>query len=612
MSEPSDDVDEGRVIRTDPPEGEEVGVQDPITVVVSGAAAGGSATTEAGIAVPFVIGDSEANARQAITDAGLEVEVVYIDRPAGDQYDDEVMDQSPRVPARLAEGEVVTINVGRAADPPPTHPAATHPADTDAGATHPAAAHPAAAHPAGDHAGAADDSGAADDDERAMTEAGPLWGKQTELAIGNFPIAERPLDVRVARALATIKRHAAVVNLRLGVDGLDAEMVTAIGDAARQVESGELDESFPVDVYQTGSGTSTNMNVNEVIATLASQALGRPVHPNDHVNASQSSNDVVPTAIRLAAIATLAGHTHPRLDTLVGALRDLSERTMGDVKAGRTHLMDATPVTIGQEADAWAGLLDRALQRSRADLGALGELPLGGTAVGTGINAPTGFASEVVAAIAAETGFELRTTPNPMIHQGGQGALAEASSGLRGVAVALTKIANDVRLLASGPAAGLGELLLPELQAGSSIMPGKVNPVLCESVNQVAARVLGNDVTVGYAASQGILELNTYLPVMADALLESATLLGNVAAVFAERCVAGIEVDQQRTRGYAERTSALATALNPLIGYERAAAIVKQAQASGRSIIDVVVAEGVLSADEAKRVLDPLRAAGLG
>jgi fumarate hydratase class II len=444
-----------------------------------------------------------------------------------------------------------------------------------------------------------------------MSDAGPLWGKQTALAIDNFPIAERPLDVRVAHALATIKRHAAIVNLRLGVPGLDPDLVAAIGEAARRIEGGELDDAFPVDVYQTGSGTSTNMNVNEVIANLATQQLGRPVHPNDHVNASQSSNDVVPAAIRLALIAALTAHTHPALATLVGALRDLSGRTMGHVKAGRTHLMDATPVTVGQEADAWAGLVERALRRSRADLATLGELPLGGTAVGTGINAPTGFAAEVVASIAAETGFDLRTTPNPMVHQGGQGALAEASSGLRGIAVALTKVANDIRLLASGPAAGLGELLLPELQAGSSIMPGKVNPVLCESVNQVAARVMGNDVTVGYAASQGILELNTYLPVMADSLLESARLLGNVATVFAERCVSGIEVDEERTRGYAERTSALATALNPIVGYERAAAIVKDAQASGRSIADVVVAEGLLTPEEARRVLDPLRAAGL-
>jgi len=443
-----------------------------------------------------------------------------------------------------------------------------------------------------------------------MSNDAPLWGRQTELAIANFPIANRPLDVRIAHALALIKRHAAAVNARLGVSGVDDDMAAAIGEAARRIEQGQLDQAFPVDVYQTGSGTSTNMNVNEVIAGLASASLGRTVHPNDHVNASQSSNDIVPTAIRLAVIAELLGHTHPSLWSLVGELRSLSERTMAMVKAGRTHLMDATPVTVGQEADAWAGLVERAGNRSVADVAALGELPIGGTAVGTGINAPAGFAAAVVAAIAADTGFDVATTPNPMIHQGGQGALGEASSGLRAVAVALTKVANDIRLLASGPAAGLGELLLPELQAGSSIMPGKVNPVLCESVNQVAARVMGNDVTIGFAASQGILELNTYLPVMADALLESATLVGNVAAVFAQRCVAGITVDEVRTRGYAERTSALATALNPVIGYERAAGVVHTAQDSGRSIIDVVVDEGILTADEARRVLDPLRAAG--
>ena len=444
-----------------------------------------------------------------------------------------------------------------------------------------------------------------------MSNHAALWGTQTELAIGNFPIAHRPLDVRVAHALAAIKRHAAVANAALGVAGVDAAVANAIGDAATRIERGELDDAFPVDVYQTGSGTSTNMNVNEVIARLASDELGRAVHPNDHVNASQSSNDVVPTAIRLAVIRELTGQTHPALALLTESLQALSERTATAVKAGRTHLMDATPVTVGQEADAWSGLLERALNRSIADVDALAELPLGGTAVGTGINAPDGFATAVIGALATETGFPLRTTPNPMVHQGGQGALGEASSGLRAVAVALTKIANDIRLLASGPAAGLGELRLPELQAGSSIMPGKVNPVLCESVNQVAARVMGNDVTVGYAASQGILELNTYLPVIADALLESATLLGNVSRVFAERCVDGITVDEVRTRGYAERTSALATALNPIVGYERAAAIVKESLATGRSIVDLVVESGLLSAEEARRVLDPLRAAGI-
>ncbi len=292
---------------------------------------------------------------------------------------------------------------------------------------------------------------------------------------------------------------------------------------------------------------------------------------------------------------------------MIDAFGTLAERFADVVKAGRTHLMDATPVTLGQEADAWAGLLARALARSEADVDALGELPLGGTAVGTGINAPPEFAPTVIAALAEETRLPLRPTPNPMVHQGGQGALAEASAGLRGIAVALTKIANDIRLLASGPSAGLAELLLPELQAGSSIMPGKVNPVLCESVNQVAARVFGNDATVTFGASQGILELNTYLPVMADALLESGTLLANVCRVFAEKCVSGIEADVEQARSYAERSSALATALNPIIGYARAAELVHRAVDERRSIIDVVVEAGVLEPEEARRVLDPLR-----
>jgi fumarate hydratase class II len=438
-----------------------------------------------------------------------------------------------------------------------------------------------------------------------------LWGAQTELALVNFPIAGRPLDGRVALALCSIKRHAASVNASLGVAGVDERVAGAIATAARRAEAGELHGSFPVDVFQTGSGTSTNMNVNEVLATIATEVLddGTVVHPNDHVNASQSSNDTVPAAIRLAVARQFVHDLHPAVAALVDALRALATRTADVVKAGRTHLMDATPVTVGQEAGAWAGSLDAALARSRSDVDVLGELPLGGTAVGTGINAPAGFATAVIAALADETGLPLRPAADPMIHQGGQGALAEASAGLRGIAVVLTKIANDIRLLASGPSTGLAELRLPELQAGSSIMPGKVNPVLCESVNQVAARVFGNDAVVAFAASQGILELNTYLPVMADALLESGTLLANVSRVFAERCVAGIEADVERCRGYAERTSALATALNPIVGYARAAAIVKRAQAEDRSIVDVVVEEGVLDPDEARRVLDPARLA---
>jgi len=444
-----------------------------------------------------------------------------------------------------------------------------------------------------------------------MADHDPLWGKQTALAIENFPIAGRPLDVRVAVALSAIKRHAAAVNRDLGVPGIDERVASAIEQAARRVEAGDLAHAFPVDVYQTGSGTSTNMNVNEVLATLAAHVLddGTTVHPNDHVNASQSSNDTVPSAIRLAVATELTAQVHPAVGELVAALRRLAERFADVVKTGRTHLMDATPVTVGQEADAWAELLALALARSVADVDALGELPLGGTAVGTGINAPPGFGRKVIALLAEETGLPLRPASFPMAHQGGQGSLAEASAGLRGLAVALTKVANDIRLLASGPSAGIAELLLPELQAGSSIMPGKVNPVLCESVNQVAARVFGNDATVSFAASQGILELNTYLPVMADALLESTTLLANVCRVFAQRCVDGIEADVERCRAGAERSSALATALNPIIGYERAAEIVHRAQDERRSIVDLVIEDGVLDEAEARDVLDPLRLA---
>ncbi len=433
-----------------------------------------------------------------------------------------------------------------------------------------------------------------------------LWGPQTDLAVGNFPIARRPLDVRVAKALARIKRHAAAVNSAQAVPGVTAEIAAAIADAARRVEAGELDEHFPIDVFQTGSGTSTNMNVNEVISTLASAALDDGVHPNDHVNASQSSNDTVPTAIRIALSMLLVDEVHPALEELIAAFRDMSTRFAHVVKAGRTHLMDATPVTLGQEADAWAGMLAHALARSRADVEGLGEVPLGGTAVGTGINASTSFAPAVIASLAAETGLPLRTSANPMVQQGGQGALSDASAGLRAIAIALTKIANDIRLLASGPAAGLGELILPELQAGSSIMPGKVNPVLCEAVNQVAARVFGNDHTVAFGASQGILELNTYLPVMADALFESGMLLANVCRLFAARCVAGIEADEERCRSYAEKSSASATALNPIIGYARAAAIVHRSLDERRSIIDIVIEDGILEEDEARRVLDPI------
>lgn len=437
----------------------------------------------------------------------------------------------------------------------------------------------------------------------------PLWGAQTSLAIENFPIAHRPLDVRVVRALALIKCHAAQVNAAL--DALPADVAEAITAAAGDVAAGEHDEQFPIDVYQTGSGTSTNTNMNEVVAALASSRLGEGgvVHPNDHVNASQSSNDTMPAAIRIATALAMRDELVPALEQLVAELRGAAGRFDDVVKAGRTHLMDATPVMLGDECAAWAWMIERAAERVSDAVDVLGELPLGGTTVGTGINCPAGFAERVVAALADDTGLALRPAPGipgRMAHQGGQGTLSTASGATREVAVALTKVANDVRLMSSGPATGIAELALPSLQAGSSIMPGKVNPVLCESANQVAARVFGNDATVGYGASQGILELNTYLPVMADALLESITLLANVSRLFASKLVAGIEADVERCRRNADRTPALATPLNLVIGYDAAAAAVKEALASDRTLRDVVNEQTDVPADELERALDPV------
>jgi len=428
------------------------------------------------------------------------------------------------------------------------------------------------------------------------------------LAIDNFPISGRPLDVRVVHALAMIKRHAAKVNAEM--DWLDAERAEAIAAAAALVEAGDHDDQFPIDVYQTGSGTSTNTNMNEVLAALANRPLGGEpaVHPNDHVNTSQSSNDTMPTAIRIAVALALRDELLPALAELAMDLQNAAERFDDVVKAGRTHLMDATPVMLGDECAAWALGIEQVAGRVQASVEVLGELPLGGTAVGTGLNSPPGFADAVVATLADETRLPLRPapgTPGRMSHQGGQLALSTASGAMRDVAVAVTKFANDVRLLSSGPATGLGELRLPSLQAGSSIMPGKVNPVMCEAANQVAARVFGNDVVVGYAASQGILELNTYLPVMADALLESVTLLANVSRLMGDKMVAGLEADVEQCRRHADRTPSLATALNPLIGYDAAAAITKQAIAEGRPLAEVAAEQTDLTDEQISAALDP-------
>jgi fumarate hydratase class II len=436
------------------------------------------------------------------------------------------------------------------------------------------------------------------------------WGRETALAVENFPISGRRVDGRVIRALARVKQHAAGVNAQRGVAGVDDEMARAIAAAASEVAEGRHDDHFPIDVFQTGSGTSTNMNVNEVVASIAGEALGgRAVHPNDHVNASQSSNDVVPTAIRIAVALALRDEVVPAVDRLAEGLRAAAARFDDVVKAGRTHLMDATPVMLGDEVAGWAHMLAATVPGLTAAIDALGVLPLGGSAVGTGVNVPDGFAEDVITALAAGTGLPLRPAdgiPGRMAHMGGQGPLATASGAMRDLAIALTKVSNDVRLLASGPATGLGELLLPALQAGSSIMPGKVNPVLCESANQVAARVFGNDATVAFAASQGILELNTYLPVMADALLESATLLANVCRLFDERLVRGMQADAVRARAGADRTPSLATGLNPLIGYDAAAAIVKSSLATGRSLRDVAREVAELTEAQLDAALDPV------
>ncbi len=439
------------------------------------------------------------------------------------------------------------------------------------------------------------------------------YGPQTQRAVENFPISRRRLGRRFLQALGRIKRAAALVNRELG--GLDAEVAEAIARAAAEVERGELDSEFVVDVFQTGSGTSTHMNANEVIANRAAELLGLPresprVHPNDHVNRGQSSNDVMPTALHLAARQAI-------LEALVPALRELREacegraRAFDDVlKLGRTHLQDATPLRVGQEFSGYAAQLAQAEARARRAADALAELALGGTAVGTGLNAPPGFAARVIELLSEWTGEAYREASNHFEAQAARDAALEASGELKTIAGSLTKIANDLRLLGSGPRAGLGELRLPELQPGSSIMPGKVNPVLCEAVSMVAAQVVGNDAALTLGAFGGQLQLNAYLPLIADNLLESIEILAAVSRQFARDCVRGIEVDRARLAEQVERSLFVATALAPVIGYERAAEIAKRAFASGRSVREVALESAGLSPDELDRLLDPRRQAG--
>jgi len=433
------------------------------------------------------------------------------------------------------------------------------------------------------------------------------YGAQTQRAVENFPISGRPIESRLVRALAMVKGEAARVNATLDeVPQVDERIGAAIAAAADDVASGAWDDQFPVDVFQTGSGTSSNMNANEVIATLASERLEEPgaVHPNDQVNASQSSNDVFPSAIHLAVVEALAVDLLPALSHLEDALRRKQHEFSEVVKSGRTHLMDATPVTLGQEFGGYASQVQQAATRIEQALPHIGELPLGGTAVGTGINAPAGFAAAVIERLVVRTGLPLTEAPDHFAAQGARDALVEASGQLRTLAVALIKIANDLRWMGSGPRAGLAEIRLPDLQPGSSIMPGKVNPVIPEAVTQVGAQVIGNDVAITFGGAQGAFELNVFMPMMARNLLESIRLLTNVSRLFADRCIDGIEANVDRLKAYAEASPSIGTSLNPYIGYEKSAEIIKESVRSGRSIRELVLEQGLMTEVELDRALD--------
>jgi fumarate hydratase class II len=423
--------------------------------------------------------------------------------------------------------------------------------------------------------------------------ADALWGAQTQRAVDNFPVSGERIGRDLIGALASIKGCAAVVNGELGV--LETDMASAVHDAAALVARGDYDAEFPVDVFQTGSGTSSNMNANEVIATLASRALGRAVHPNDHVNASQSSNDVFPSAIHLAAVRLLALELVPALDHLAAAFEAKAAEFAAVVKVGRTHLMDAVPVTLGQEFGGYAAAIRHDAMRTVAILPRLGELPLGGTAVGTGLNAPPGFARTVIARLAADLGLPLTEARNHFEAAGARDALVEASGVLRVTAVSLYKICNDLRWMGSGPRAGLGEISIPDLQPGSSIMPGKVNPVICEAVGQVCTQVIGNDAAVAFGGAAGNFELNVMMPVIARNLLASARLLAAVIPLLADRCVTGITPMADRMRRLAESSPVIVTALNRYLGYEAAAKVAHEALETGETIRAIVVSRGYVS-----------------
>lgn len=443
--------------------------------------------------------------------------------------------------------------------------------------------------------------------------ADALWRAQTQRAVENFPISFRPLERTQIRALGLLKAATAQVNRDLGL--LDEAKADAIIAAAREVADGLHDDQFPIDVFQTGSGTSSNMNANEVIASIAA-ASGVTVHPNDDVNMSQSSNDTFPTATHVAATEAVVRTLIPALEHLHGALAEKSDQWRSVVKSGRTHLMDAVPVTLGQEFGGYARQVEAGVERLRSTLPRVGELPIGGTAVGTGLNAPDRFGSLVVAELVRLTGVDdLRLARDNFEAQAARDGLVELSGQLKTIAVSLTKIANDVRWMGSGPLTGLGEIALPDLQPGSSIMPGKVNPVLPEAVTQVAAQVIGNDAAVTWGGGNGAFELNVYIPMMARNVLESVTLLANVSRLFADRCVSGLVAHEDRLRTLAESSPSIVTPLNSAIGYEEAAAVAKEALREGKTIRQTVIDRGLLgdrlSEEELDRRLDVLKMANL-
>jgi fumarate hydratase, class II len=439
--------------------------------------------------------------------------------------------------------------------------------------------------------------------------AAAKWRAQTQRAVENFPVSGLRLERAHIEALARIKAAAAKVNTELGV--LDKDMADAITEAADEVAAGRWDDHFPIDVFQTGSGTSSNMNANEVIASLATEKLGRPVHPNDHVNASQSSNDVFPSSIHIAATSAVVNELIPALAHLGDALEAKATEWATVVKSGRTHLMDATPVTLGQEFGGYAAAVRYGIERLQAALPRVAELPLGGTAVGTGINTPPGFSAAVIREVATATGLPLTEARDHFEAQGARDGLVELSGQLRTIAVSLYKISNDIRWMGSGPRTGLTELFLPDLQPGSSIMPGKVNPVIPEALCMVCAQVIGNDAAIAFGGAAGNFELNVMLPMLARNVLESIRLLANTARLFADRCVTGLVANVERCREYAESSPSIVTPLNRYIGYEEASKVAKQALAERKTIRQVVLERGYvelgkITAEQLDAALDVL------